>query len=129
MAIIAKTFFEQRAITISILNKLSAAAEKHQCDIYAYVLMTNHIDLLVTPHIDNGIGKMMQTLGRYYLQYVNHRYTRTGTLWEGRYKATTIDTNHYLLTSKRYVELNPVRAESMADHPYEYPWSSYRFMH
>ncbi len=73
MAIIAKTFFEQRAITISILNKLSAAAEKHQCDIYAYVLMTNHIDLLVTPHIDNGIGKMMQTLGRYYLQYVNHR--------------------------------------------------------
>ncbi len=109
------------------LEKLYDAAEKHQCDIHAYVLMTNHVHLLVTPHTENGIGKMMQMLGRYYVQYYNDCYKRTGTLWEGRYKATLIDTERYLLTCMRYIELNPVRAVDMADHPSEYPWSSYRF--
>jgi putative transposase len=80
------------------LEKLAEAAIKHQCDIHAYVLMTNHVHLLVTPQQDSGIGKMMQTLGRYYVQYFNTRYHRTGTLWEGRYKATLIDTEEYLLT-------------------------------
>lgn len=109
------------------LEKLSDAARKHQCDIHAYVLMTNHVHLLVTPHVENGISKMMQMLGRYYVQYFNHRYKRTGTLWEGRYKATLIDSEPYLLTCMRYIEMNPVRADKMADHPAEYPWSSYSF--
>ncbi len=109
------------------LNKLLAAANKHQCDIHAYVLMTNHVHLLVTPHIEKGIGKMMQMLGRYYVQYFNSRYQRTGTLWESRYKATLIDTEQYFLTCMRYIELNPVRAKKMVDHPSKYPWSSYLF--
>lgn len=109
------------------LDKLSDAAKKHRCDIHAYVLMTNHVHLLVTPHTEDAIGKTMQMLGRYYVQYFNHCYKRTGTLWEGRYKATLIDSERYLLTCMRYIELNPVRAQSMAKHPAEYPWSSYRF--
>ncbi len=109
------------------LTKLSEAAEKHGCEVHAYVLMTNHVHLLVTPQQDDSIAKMMQNVGRYYVQYFNHSYERTGTLWEGRYKATLIDTEQYLLTCMRYIELNPVRAINMAGHPSEYPWSSYRF--
>ncbi len=108
------------------LEKLSEAAKKHQCDIHAYVLMTNHVHLLITPHTEKGIGKMMQMLGRYYVQYFNYCYKRTGTLWEGRYKATLIDSEQYLLTCMRYIELNPVRTQNMANHPAEYPWSSYQ---
>ena len=107
------------------LEKLQAAAEKHQCDIHAYVLMTNHVHLLLTPHTEEGIGKMMQMVGRYYVQFYNHSYNRTGTLWEGRYKATLIDSEHYLFTCMRYIELNPVRAKGMVDHPDKYRWSSY----
>lgn len=109
------------------LEKLKDASKKHECDIHAYVLMTNHVHLLVSPQQDNSIGKMMQTVGRYYVQYFNHCYHRTGTLWEGRYKATLIDTELYLLTCMRYIELNPVRATGIVDHPSEYPWSSYHF--
>lgn len=69
---------------------------------------------------------MMQMLGRYYVQYFNHMHKRTGTLWEGRYKASLIDTENYLLTCMRYIELNPVRARGMVDHPAEYTWSSYQ---
>ncbi|MDT8397074.1 MAG: transposase [Pseudomonadales bacterium] len=108
------------------LEKLSDAADKHQCDIHAYVLMTNHAHLLVTPHTEEGIGKMMQMLGRYYVQHFNYCHKRTGTLWEGRYRAALIDSEQYLLTCMRYIELNPVRALAMAEHPSAYPWSSYR---
>ncbi len=109
------------------LEKLKDAADKHQCDIHTYVLMTNHVHLLVTPHNESGLSKMMQMLGRYYVQYYNHSYRRTGSLWEGRYKATLIDTEIYLLTCMRYIELNPVRAQGLAEHPGDYPWSSYRY--
>lgn len=108
------------------LEKLAEAVKKTQCDIHAYVLMTNHVHLLVTPHTEDGIGKMMQILGRYYVQYFNHNYKRIGTLWEGRYKATLIDSEQYLLTCMRYIELNPVRA-NMVNHPADYQWSSYGF--
>ncbi len=97
------------------LEKLREAAEKHQCDIHAYVLMTNHVHLLITPHTETGIGKTMQSIGRYYVQYFNHCYKRTGTLWEGRYKAALIDSEVYLLTCMRYIELNPVRVDNMAN--------------
>ncbi|MFT6222029.1 MAG: putative transposase [Candidatus Endobugula sp.] len=107
------------------LEKLTEASQKHACSIHAYVLMTNHIHLLVTPNRDNSISKMVQMLGRYYVQYFNYRYRRTGTLWEGRYKASLIDSERYPLLCYRYIELNPVRA-NMVDHPSEYPWSSYR---
>lgn len=109
------------------LEKLKQACEKHDCAVHAYVLMTNHVHLLITPHSEDGLSKVMQMVGRYYVQYFNHSYQRTGTLWEGRYKATLIDSEHYLLTCYRYIELNPVRAKDMVDHPADYPWSSYRF--
>ena len=109
------------------LEKLTDAEEKHDCQIHAYVLMTNHVHLLMTPQTENGIGKMMQMIGRYYVQYFNNKYKRTGTLWEGRYKATLIDTEDYLLTCMRYIELNPVRAKGMVSHPSDYLWSSYSF--
>lgn len=103
------------------LEKLHAAAVKHECSIHAYVLMTNHVHLLVTPGTEDGIGKMMQMLGRYYVQYYNYCYRRTGTLWEGRYRATLIDSEQYLLTCMRYIELNPVRARDLVEHPADYP--------
>ena len=107
------------------LDKLQQACEKHNCDLHAYVLMTNHVHMLITPNTENALSKAMQMIGRYYVQYFNHAYQRTGTLWEGRYKATLIDSDLYALTCYRYIELNPVRAK-MVDHPAEYPWSSYR---
>ncbi len=107
------------------LEKLEQAFDKHECELHAYVLMTNHVHLLITPQKENSVSKALQMIGRYYVQYFNYTYERTGTLWEGRYKATLVDTEHYLLTCYRYIELNPVRA-NMVSHPSEYPWSSYR---
>lgn len=107
------------------LEKLKYACEKHGCQLHAYVLMTNHVHLLLTPEFETSIGKTIQSVGRYYVQYFNYHYTRTGTLWEGRYKATLIDSENYLLICYRYIELNPVRAQ-MVEHPSQYPWSSYR---
>ena len=106
------------------LEKLTEACQRFNCDLHAYVLMTNHVHLLMTPHTENGLSKVMQSLGRIYVQYFNYRYKRTGTLWEGRYKATLLDSERYLLTCYRYIELNPVRAGMVSD-PAEYPWSSY----
>lgn len=108
------------------LTTLNKACNKHCCDVHAYVLMTNHVHLLITPHKEDGLSKVIQMLGRYYVQYFNHTYQRTGTLWEGRYKATLIDSEHYALRCYRYIELNPVRA-GMVDHPAAYPWSSYAY--
>ena len=106
------------------LDDLKTSADKFLCRIHAYVLMTNHVHLLVTPMREKGIGDMMQALGRRYVHYVNKTYRRTGTLWEGRYKASLVDSDAYLLTCMRYIELNPIRAEMVA-HPGEYKWSSY----
>jgi len=108
------------------LEKLKLACDKHGCSVHAYVLMTNHVHLLITPHLEQSLGKAMQMLGRYHVQYYNYCYQRTGTLWEGRYKATLIDSEAYLLTCMRYIELNPVRAGMVID-PADYPWSSYHF--
>jgi len=94
--------------------------------IHAYVLMTNHVHILVTPGNEFSIPLMMQDLGRKYVRYINHRYQRSGTLWEGRYKASLVDSQAYLLSCMRYIEMNPVRA-GMVETPSEYRWSSYRF--
>lgn len=106
------------------LESLTEVAARYSCQIYAYVLMTNHVHLLVSSAIAYGISQMMQALGRRYVYYINRSYQRTGTLWEGRYKASLVDSEAYLLTCMRYIELNPVRAR-MVSHPGEYPWSSY----
>ena len=106
------------------LDDLKEAAKKYDCRVHAYVLMTNHVHILVTPMVDHGISNMMQALGRRYVYYINKSYHRSGTLWEGRYKSSLIDSDQYLLTCMRYIELNPVRA-TMVEHPGEYKWSSY----
>jgi len=104
---------------------LKKGAEKYGCDIHAYVLMTNHVHLLLTPHRADSASRLMQSLGRRYVQYVNRFYKRSGTLWEGRFKASLVNAEEYMLRCYRYIELNPVRAGMVAD-PAEYAWSSYR---
>ena len=106
-------------------NCLLRASREHAVAIHAYVLMTNHVHLLVTPRHETSVPKMMQSLGRVYVQYFNRTYRRTGTLWEGRYKAAIVDDEPYLLTCMRYIEVNPVRAHMVAS-PAEYRWSSFR---
>jgi len=88
--------------------------------------MTNHVHLLATPSQETSVPKTLQSVGRRYVQYFNYTYRRSGSLWEGRYRATVIDAEAYLLTCMRYIELNPVRAPSLVAHPADYPWSSYR---
>ena len=105
-------------------DNLLEAANKNQAIIHAYVFMTNHVHLLVTPQHEHSITHMMQDLGRKYVRYINHTYNRSGTLREGRFKASLVDSDAYLLTCMRYIELNPVRA-NMVKHPSEYRWSSY----
>jgi putative transposase len=105
-------------------ERLIQACDRFGCAIHAYVFMTNHVHLLMTPQTTTAISQVMQALGRVYVQYFNHRYHRTGTLWEGRFRASVIDADHYLLICHRYIELNPVRA-GMVGRPEHYPWSSY----
>ncbi|MBO9716865.1 MAG: transposase [Pseudoxanthomonas sp.] len=107
------------------LQDLRELALARACQVHAYVLMTNHVHLLVTPRQSGAVAVLMQALGRRYVRYVNDHYRRTGTLWEGRYKACLVDGDDYLLRCYRYIELNPVRAGMVAD-PAEYPWSSHR---
>ncbi len=102
------------------------AAGKHALQVHAYVWMTNHIHLLATPAHEDSMAKVFQSVGHRYAQYFNHAHQRSGTLWEGRYRATVVDTEQYLLTVMRYIELNPVRA-GMVAHPRDYPWSSYGY--
>jgi putative transposase len=104
---------------------LRAACEKYGCVVHAYVFMTNHVHLLITPSTASGIGQVMQSVGRRYVQRFNTRYQRTGTLWEGRYRATVVETARYLFACYRYIELNPVRA-GLVGNPQDYRWSSHR---
>jgi len=107
------------------LHWLHEAAERYDCDIHAYVLMTNHIHILATPKKADSISLMMQYIGRHYVPYINYTYGTSGSIWEGRYKASLIQDETYLLTCMRYIELNPVRAD-MVSSPGAYRWSSYR---
>lgn len=106
------------------LDCLEDACRRYKVSLHAYVLMTNHVHFLMTPSDAEGVSRVMQSLGRRYVQYVNKAYRRSGTLWEGRHKASIVDAEAYLLTCMRYIELNPVRA-GMVVHPGDYPWSSY----
>lgn len=107
------------------LDWLKESADKAECAIHAYALMTNHVHLLLTPKSANSPGRMMKQLGQRYVQYINRTYRRSGTLWEGRFRSCLIQQETYLFSCHRYVELNPVRA-GIVSHPAEYRWSSYR---
>jgi putative transposase len=107
------------------LHWLGEALTANQCALHAYVLMTNHVHLLITPKRAERVPHLIIALGRRYVQYINRTYRRTGTLWDSRYKSSLIHADSYLLTCMRYIELNPVRA-AMVDDPAHYRWSSYR---
>ena len=107
------------------LHWLEEAARACGCAIHAYVLMTNHVHLLLTPAETGAPSRLMQSLGRRYVQYANRFYRRTGSLWEGRYKSSVVQAESYLLACSRYIELNPVKAGMVVD-PGQYRWSSYR---
>lgn len=104
---------------------LEEYARKFRVAIHAWVFMTNHVHLLLTPETDEGVSRLMQTLGRKYVRYFNYTYKRSGTLWEGRFKSCVVEAENYLLLCQRYIELNPVRA-GMVEAPGDYTWSSYR---
>lgn len=107
------------------LDELRSSAQLFDCQVHAYVLMTNHVHLLVTPRAPGLVSRMMQRLGRRYVGYFNTCHQRTGPLWEGRFRSSLVDTDQYLLACQRYIELNPVRAGIVAS-PLAYPWSSHR---
>ena len=99
-------------------------SQEFDCAVHAYVLMTNHVHMLVTPQRADGTSFMMKQVAQRYVHYFNKKYGRTGTLWDSRYKSSIVDERRYLLCCYRYIELNPVRA-GMVQHPAEYVWSSY----
>lgn len=107
------------------LHWLQEYAEKFSVEVHAWCLMTNHVHLLCTSQSDGGISQMMQSIGRQYVRYFNHKYQRTGTLWEGRFKSCLVEAEPYLFELYRYIELNPVRAKMVADAA-DYVWSSYQ---
>ena len=118
-AIFAKTADYQR-----LLDLLDDNARQFEVAIHAYVLMSNHFHLLVTPQSSDGLPQMMQAVGRRYVRYFNDSQQRSGTLWEGRYRSTLIQTDRYLLACMAYIDLNPVRAGLVAQAA-DYPWTSH----
>ena len=111
-----------RTLYMGLLCELAA---DFGCEIHAYVLMTNHVHLLVTPQDVRGPSGLMKNLGQRYAQSFNRAHGRTGTMWEGRFRSNIVDSETYLFTCHRYIELNPVRA-GMVGSPWQYPWSSHR---
>jgi putative transposase len=106
------------------LYHLGELARRCWCEVHAYVLMTNHAHLLLTPLMPRGESLLMKLLGQRYVQYINKKYGRTGTLWDGRFRSSLIQEGRYVLACYRYIEMNPVRP-NMVNHPAQYPWSSY----
>ena len=106
------------------LAHLRQLAEKYECAVHAYCLMTNHVHLLLTPAAAEACTGLMRDLGQRYVQYFNRQHERSGTLWEGRFRSCIAESARYVLGCYRYIELNPVRAR-MVDHPTGYLWSSY----
>jgi putative transposase len=106
------------------LFHLGRALGRFGCELHAYCLMTNHVHLLVTPRGAESCALLMKHLGQLHSQYFNKLYKRTGSLWEGRFRSCLVQSERYLLTCYRYIELNPVRAGLVA-HPGDYRWSSY----
>ena len=116
-------FFEDSDYTC-YLYWLSKSSEKYKVSIHAFVLMTNHVHILATPKQGVDVSLFMQFIGRRYVPYINNKYGTSGSIWEGRYKASLVQEEHYFLSVMRYIELNPVRA-NMVESPSHYRWSSF----
>ena len=98
---------------------------KSECELHAYVIMNNHLHLLLTPSDKEQLAVFMQSMANRYVRYFNAKHKRTGTIWEGRYKSCLIDSSNYLFTLYKYIEMNPVKA-GMVKNSQDYEWSSYR---
>ncbi len=118
-----QVFFEEQDYQY-FRDCLDAAAYNYSLKVHAYVLMPDHVHILATPSANDSVSRTVQSVGRNYVQYYNERYSGSGSIWEGRYRATVLDEKNYLLTCSRHIELNPVRA-GLVKHPREYRWSSY----
>ena len=116
--------FKDNSDRQTLLGLLVGYCQKHGVNLHAFVLMDNHLHLLVTPQFDKALSKMMQDLGRDYVRYFNKKHTRTGTLWEGRFRSALIQTDRYFLACMVYIDLNPVRA-GMVALALNHPWSSH----
>ncbi|EIL89461.1 transposase [Rhodanobacter fulvus Jip2] len=101
--------FFQDVDHVRYLDELPEVCLREKCAVHAYVLITNHVHLLMTPSTQGQVARVMQPLGRRYVRYVNGRYRRTGTLWEGRYKACLVDSETYRLRCYRYMKTGSVR--------------------
>jgi putative transposase len=119
-----QAIFSSMADYQMLLSLLEENAQKFGVALHAYVLMSNHFHLLATPTTAEGLPQMMQAVGRRYVRHFNDSQGRSGTLWEGRYRSTVIETERYLLACMAYIDLNPVRA-GMVRNPRDYPWSSH----
>ncbi len=116
--------FHDEADYRTMLALLEEHAKREGVAVHAYVLMPNHLHLLATPDTVTALPALMQAVGRRYVQAFNRRHARTGTLWEGRYRATVLDPRTYLLPCMVYLDLNPVRTGLVA-RAADYPWSSH----
>lgn len=117
-------FHEESSFRLFLLM-LREESCRCQCTIHAYVLMTNHVHLLLTPSDPAGPSRMMQAVGRRYVRLYNEQRERTGSLWDGRFRSRRIMSEQHMLACMRYIELNPVRA-GLCGRPERYPWSSFR---
>ncbi len=109
------------------LSLLKEARKEYRCKLYSYVLMPNHIHLLMeSPRVSENLAKSIKLIAQKCTQYINKIHKRTGTLWEGRFKSSLVSKDNYLLACSRYIEMNPVRADIVKE-PEDYKWSSYRY--
>jgi putative transposase len=120
-----QTLFTSDKDIVAYAHWLAEGAEKYDLLIHGWVFMTNHVHLLVTPKQDQSVSRLMQSLGRRYVGYFNYNYSRSGTLFEGRFRSNLVQNDQYFMICLRYIELNPVRAGIVKD-PVDYQWSSYR---
>jgi putative transposase len=107
------------------LGMLREVLREQGVALHAYVLMDNHVHLLVSPGEGAALSRLMQRLGTWYTGWFNHRHGRTGALWEGRFRSSLVEADAYLLACMRYIECNPVRA-GMVEQAEDFRWSSAR---
>ncbi len=117
--------FESEEDMTRIIEDIAHSLSKSDCYLHAYVIMRNHLHLLITPKDKAQLSKFMQSMANRYVRYFNATRKRTGTLWEGRFKSSLVDSDHYLFALYKYIEMNPIKA-NMVTHIADYPWSSYQ---
>ena len=122
-----QAIFRDEADRQRLWDLLLEHSQRLKVAIHAYVFMDNHFHLLLSPQTSDGLPQLMQAVGRSYVRYFNIRHGRTGTLWEGRYRSSLIETEGYLLSCMVYIELNPVRA-GLVGEPAQHVWSSHRHL-